>query len=146
VYVDGELVKAPTADEHSTICLMVFNGKYTGGGMILDPYACINDGMVDVTWASDPRVNTLMGVNGVMTKAKHGAIQVYDHQSLYYRGKQIIVKFKGKVLRKPPKSHYGQQMFGADGEDLFYNNFVKWDAMKNNMEVMFDTETYFREY
>ena len=81
MYVDGELVKAPTADEHSTICLMVFNGKYTGGGMILDPYACINDGMVDVTWASDPRVNTLMGVNGVMTKAKNGATQVYDHQA-----------------------------------------------------------------
>ena len=27
---------------------MFFNGKYCGGGMITDPMACINDGLVDM--------------------------------------------------------------------------------------------------
>jgi hypothetical protein len=51
---------------------MLGNGKYTGGGMIINPYACINDGMVDLTWISDPAVNNLGGVASVLDKAKNG--------------------------------------------------------------------------
>ena len=51
---------------------MTFNGKFTGGGMMLQPYACVNDGMVDIFWTSDPAVNNLMGVSGIMDKSKAG--------------------------------------------------------------------------
>jgi diacylglycerol kinase family enzyme len=108
VFVDGKQVQTPASAEHSTISLMTFNGKYTGGGMILDPYACVNDGMTDITWVSDPALNNLLGVSGVMDKAKKGATQVYDHQNSYYRGKQILLKFKGKVNRKPPQNGHGR--------------------------------------
>jgi len=70
---------------------MLGNGKFTGGGMIINPYACVNDGMVDLTWISDPAVNNLGGVASVLDKAKNGGIQAYDGQSKYIRGKQIVV-------------------------------------------------------
>jgi diacylglycerol kinase family enzyme len=35
--------------ELETLLLMSFNGKYGGGGMLLNPLAVINDGLLDVT-------------------------------------------------------------------------------------------------
>ena len=49
---------------------MVCNGKYTGGGMIINPFAAMNDGLVDVTWISDPKINKLTGVAGMLGDAK----------------------------------------------------------------------------
>lgn len=37
-------------------------------------------------------------------------------------------------------------MFGLDGEDMFYTEKITWDTMKNNIEVCFDSDVYFREY
>lgn len=78
VIIDGVSVGSPQ-QEHSTICLMAFNGKYTGGGMQMDPYACLNDGIADIFWTSDPAVNNLSGVAGAMDKAKKGGAHVNDH-------------------------------------------------------------------
>jgi len=99
VFIDGVSVGSPQ-QEHSTICLMAFNGKYCGGGM-MHPYSCMNDGMTDIMWAADPTVNSLSGIVSVMRKNKEG-LQVYDHQWTYFRGKQLIVRFKGKQMRRPP--------------------------------------------
>ena len=38
----------------NTALMMINNGKYTNGGMIINPFAAINDGLVDITWISDP--------------------------------------------------------------------------------------------
>jgi diacylglycerol kinase family enzyme len=143
ILVDGERVE--NKEQHSSICIMAFNGKFTGGGMMLDPYGCVNDGMLDIIWTSDPAVNNLMGVSGLMDKAKAGGIHVYDHQSKCFRGKQIIARFKGKDIRNPPAT-YGNQLFGCDGEDMTFKTHVQWDAIKNNLEVCFDSESYFAEY
>ena len=35
---------------------------------------------------------------------------------------------------------------GIDGEDLRYQREITWENMHNNIEVMFDSEAYFREY
>ena len=41
--------------------------------MIINPFAALNDGLVDVTWLSDPAVNSLIGVAGMLGDAKkHG--------------------------------------------------------------------------
>lgn len=113
--------------------------------MMLHPYACVNDGYADIFWTSDPAINNLMGVSGIMDKAKAGGTQVFDHTSKYFRGKQIIVKFKGKAIRNPPQS-YGRQLFGCDGEDMTYESTVQWDTIRNNLEVCFDSDAYFEEY
>ena len=38
--------------------------------MIINPFAAMNDGLVDVTWISDPRINKLTGVAGMLGDAK----------------------------------------------------------------------------
>ena len=38
------------------------NGRYTGGGIIVDPYACMNDGLVDICWIHDENIMSLFGV------------------------------------------------------------------------------------
>jgi diacylglycerol kinase family enzyme len=53
VEIDGVKVSSTGKDNVSSILLMLFNGKFTGGGMIVDPFACMNDGLVDITWLHD---------------------------------------------------------------------------------------------
>jgi diacylglycerol kinase family enzyme len=53
VEIDGVKVSSTGKDNVSSILLMLFNGKFTGGGMIIDPFACMNDGLVDITWLHD---------------------------------------------------------------------------------------------
>ena len=52
--------------------MMFTNGKYTGAGMVVNPFSCMNDGLVDVTWVNDPRVMKLMGVATMLDEAKKG--------------------------------------------------------------------------
>lgn len=55
ITIDGVPVKNPESkDEQSSVLFMTQNGKFTGGGMVIHPYACMNDGMADITWISDP--------------------------------------------------------------------------------------------
>jgi len=59
--------------------LVVANGKYKGGDTILAPFACMNDGLLNVTWFNEDRLNTLMGVVQIMGEAKKGkGIQIYS--------------------------------------------------------------------
>lgn len=53
VEIDGVKVSSTGKDNVSSILLMLFNGKFSGGGMIIDPFACMNDGLVDITWLHD---------------------------------------------------------------------------------------------
>jgi len=46
-------VSSTGKDNVSSILVMLFNGKFSGGGMIIDPVACMNDGLVDITWLHD---------------------------------------------------------------------------------------------
>ena len=81
-----------------TTLLMVCNGKFTGGGMVINPFATINDGLCDVTWISDPAINNLMGVAGMLGDAKkHGGTQAYKGQNTYMRGRKIKVDYRGRV-------------------------------------------------
>ena len=112
---------------------------------MINPYACVNDGLVDITWLNDPALNCLTGVVGMLDKAKAGGVQVYDHQNKYFRGKQITFKYKGRQARNPPVDH-GTQMFTVDGEDLHFLHSVKWDVMPKSIEICFDAESYFNEY
>ena len=38
----------------STALMMINNGKYCNGGMLINPFAAINDGLIDITWIEDP--------------------------------------------------------------------------------------------
>jgi hypothetical protein len=53
IEIDGVQVNTDGKDNVSSILVMLFNGKFTGGGMIVHPFACMNDGLVDITWLHD---------------------------------------------------------------------------------------------
>jgi diacylglycerol kinase family enzyme len=145
--IDGKRISMEGQQQEriSSSLLMVCNGKYTGGGMIINPFACMNDGMVDATWIHDPRTQSLTGVAGMLDKAsKKGGIQIYDQTSTYMRGKKITLRFVGKNIRNQ-REDYGEQLFGIDGEDLRFTRQISWECIANNIEVLFDTENYWRD-
>ena len=68
--------------------------------MIVDPFACMNDDLVDIIWIHDESKQGLIGVADILGKAKsNGGTQVYDRTSTYMRGRVIMMNFnyvKGK--------------------------------------------------
>mgnify|MGYP006950261443 CR=1 FL=1 len=116
-------VTNPSQPSCNTILMMLFNGKTSGGGMIVDPFACMNDGLVDVTWVVDEKIQSLKGVADMLDKAKtKGGIHVYDRSCHFARGKTIKLNFGGVKGKTAGKDGWGQQLIGIDGEDLRYDN------------------------
>merc|ERR1712060_250683 len=65
----------PLADgRFDTALMMVTNGKYANGGMVMNPFACINDGLIDITWIADPSYSGTFGVTGVLADARNNGI------------------------------------------------------------------------
>mmetsp|Transcript_39484 Transcript_39484/g.51691 ORF Transcript_39484/g.51691 Transcript_39484/m.51691 type:complete len:100 (+) Transcript_39484:1096-1395(+) len=93
--------------------MMINNGKYTNGGMIINPFAAINDGLIDITWISDPAWQGTFGVTGVMSDARgHGGIQAYKGHSTYIRGKKIRIDVP-QLEPEQPELELGDD--GAEG-------------------------------
>jgi len=123
------------------------NGRYTGGGIIVDPYACMNDGLVDICWIHDENIMSLFGVAGMLDKAKtKGAIHAYDNQTTFTRGKRLRIDFNGLRGRPVPTAGWGPQLICIDGEGLQFNKFVNFETMPNNIEMLFDPKSYFYEH
>ena len=56
----------------NTTLMQVSNGKYSNGGMIMNPFASVNDGLIDITWISDPTWMTTYSTSGIMSDARSG--------------------------------------------------------------------------
>lgn len=125
---------------------MLFNGKFSGAGLIIDPFACMNDGLIDLTWLHDQTQQGLAGVADMLGKAKSkGGSQVFDRTSSYIRGRKIKITFNGVKGKKQPAGGWGQQVFGLDGEDLRYERQLIFECMPGNVEFFFDSKRYFKE-
>lgn len=73
-----EIDDKPESGNVVTSLLMVNNGKFANGGMIMNPFASVNDGLMDITWISDPNWQGTMGVTDIMSQARgKGGIQAY---------------------------------------------------------------------
>ena len=144
IFIDGVLQKMDTKNDVQTILFMLFNGKNTGAGMILNPFAVMNDGLLDATWLHDENKMGVLGIADLLDKAaKKGGVQTYENVVTHVRGKQIRIEFTGSD-RKKPTGGFGQQLIGIDGEDLRFNNYVIYDAMPGNVEFLFDSASFFR--
>mmetsp|Transcript_13273 Transcript_13273/g.9368 ORF Transcript_13273/g.9368 Transcript_13273/m.9368 type:complete len:87 (-) Transcript_13273:204-464(-) len=84
---------------------MMHNGSSTGAGMIADPFAIINDGLLNVAIITDKKTYNLAGLGGILDKAKTGGTQAYDHHTEYYRGKNMKFTFMGTHTNKNPENH-----------------------------------------
>ena len=49
---------------------MINNGKYSNGGCLVNPFAALNDGLVDLTWVRDPSYMGMFGFREIITDAK----------------------------------------------------------------------------
>ena len=58
------------SDSVSTGWLIVSNGKHYGG--IVNPFAAVNDGLVDITWVHDRSINGYFSMNRMLDKAQQG--------------------------------------------------------------------------
>ena len=120
VEVDGVEFTSDGMDHVSSILFMLFNGKFTGGGCVVDPFACMNDGLIDLTWLHDQTKQGILGIADLLDKSKlKGASQIYDRTSTYVRGRKIKLTSAGKKGIKQPKNNdWGDQRVTIDGEDL----------------------------
>ncbi len=57
-------------DSVSTGWLVVSNGKYANG--IINPFAAVNDGLVDITWVHDRSINGYFAMNRMLDKVVTG--------------------------------------------------------------------------
>ena len=72
VDIDGVVVDQET--NVKTCMLAVNNGRYSNGGYAINPFACINDGLLDISWIRDEAWTGMLGVNRVYKDAKKGGI------------------------------------------------------------------------
>ena len=50
---DVEIDDKKFSSEGTTL-MCINNSKNTTGGMIINPFAILNDGLIDITWVTDP--------------------------------------------------------------------------------------------
>ena len=126
LYIDEEKVNKEES-MIETVLVMVTNGKFGGGGMVINPFACINDGLCDIAFISDPSINSLLGVAGMLNQAKkQGGAHAYMGQTTFMRGKKIRVVFKGRP-GATAEQNAQEQLLGIDGEDLKYHEQVTFE-------------------
>ena len=120
------------------------NGKYTGGGMIVDPFACMNDGLIDILIVTDENEMKFKRIVKVMDEAKKkGGIHAYGNHT-FLRGKKIEITYKGRSGKNSNQQQ--RQLIGIDGEDCEFQKYVKYENIPQNIEILFDAENYFDEY
>jgi len=56
------------SDAVSTGWLKVSNGKYSSG--IVNPFAAVNDGLVDITWVHDNSINGYFALKKMIEKVQ----------------------------------------------------------------------------
>ena len=128
--------------------MMVNNGKYCNGGMIINPFATINDGLLDVTWIDAPEYQGTLSVSGIMSRARSGGIQAYEGHSQYVRGRKLRIDIPEPEQVQPEleleeneetaKPDRQEQVIMVDGEALNYKTSIIWECFPSNIEVMID--------
>ena len=128
--------------------MMVNNGKYCNGGMIINPFATINDGLLDITWIDAPEYQGTLSVSGIMSRARSGGIQAYEGHSQYVRGRKLRIDIPEPEQPQPeleleesketPKPERPEQVIMVDGEALNYKTSIIWECFPSNIEVLID--------
>lgn len=145
----------------NTALMMINNGKYANGGAIMNPYAAVNDGLIDITWISDPSYFGTLGVTGILSDARgNGGIQAYKGHSQYVRGRKIRIdvplpeieqpelELKDEEEKETPATPeptpLDKQVCIIDGEPLQYERSILWECFPGNIEILFH-DSYFQQ-
>ena len=116
--------------------MQVYNGKFGGGRIMLNPIGLINDGYMELVF-----MNKLFGGLGWPVKAlgmfhyaKSGGIHFYDNDFVCMRCRSL--KLTNKTL--DPQGKKVTQDINIDGEDLRFTNFAKWEVLPSELEIIVD--------
>ena len=71
----------------STVSMLISNGSYVGGKRV-NPFASVNDGLMDLTWISDPAWQGYSGVKTIM-KGAYEDRNLFKGASKYARGRRV---------------------------------------------------------
>ena len=69
--------------------------------MIMNPYAVINDGLIDISWIDAPEYQGTLSVSGIMSRARQGGIQAYEGHSQYIRGRKVRIDVPEPAIEQP---------------------------------------------
>ena len=64
--------------------------------MIVNPFSCVNDGLLDFCWIEDEGTMGLLGIAGALDKAKKGGTHTYDNTFRFKRGKTLKLSYLGR--------------------------------------------------
>ena len=123
-------------ENFDTQLFMVYNGKFGGGRIMLNPLAYMNDGYFEaVTWKNRFSFSTALDL---FSQAKNGATQVYDDESGVIRAKKVKL-----INKKTEDDANGQKSFvpqdvNIDGEDLIFRKQITYECIPQHLEVMVD--------
>ena len=116
--------------------MQVYNGKFGGGRIMLNPIGLINDGYMELVF-----MNKLFGGLGWPVKAlgmfhyaKSGGTHFYDNDFVCMRCRSL--KLTNKTL--DPQGKKVTQDINIDGEDLRFTNFAKWEVLPSELEIIVD--------
>lgn len=100
---------------------MVNNSEFAGGNLRFNPFASINDGLIEISYTCQ-YYNTKQVVD-LISEVKTG-IQVIDPKWAIYRGKNIRMINKNKAK----DGTLAQQLLNIDGEDLTWDKFIHYEC------------------
>lgn len=86
-------------EDIKTTLVMGFNGKYGGGGMVLNPFALINDGFTDMVVIPE-KFGFGQMVDFLGKATKKGGVQGYDNRVHHLRAKTFKLVNKNKPKKK----------------------------------------------
>ena len=141
----------------NTMLMMVNNGKFCNNGMIMNPYAVINDGLIDISWVDAPEYQGTLSVSGIMSRARMGGIQAYEGHSQYIRGRKVQIDVPEPAIEQPEleladengaaaaeqqTSQRADRVIMIDGEALNYRTTVIWECFPSNVEILIDDSIF----
>ena len=125
--------------DHTTQLLFIMNSKFAGGRMLLTPSSIINDGYFEV-YCSGLLMKTPQ-LLGLFDEAKKGGKQFYrdDVSYLYRTNKLRLINKSTRVVDKATgRTERMTQDINIDGEDLQFTNFLKYECLKEELEIIVD--------
>ena len=120
-------------NSEQTMFLTVNNGKFGGSRIQLTPVSLLNDGLLDIALQHGPS-----GISQILRFFKYGIHQkgshIYRDNYAYFRGRSV------KITNKNTQAHnddlYVPQKFQIDGECLWFNRFVKIEAIPGAVDII----------
>ena len=109
--------------------MQIYNGKFGGGKIMLNPLGLINDGFMELTF-----VRGNIGAAWALYQfVRPGGRMAYESCFVNYRCRSVKI-----INRQKVDGMAVQQDINIDGEDLTFNNFAKYRVLPSSLDLIVD--------